>query len=344
MAVAKKREDYLDIAKFVAIFLVVVHHVRDYAGDPSVYAGMAWLENVSSVSNVAVFFAISGYLSRGMMQRQEFPKLLSRVVIYLWPMVSVVLGGYWAENFLLYGKVIVPPIGWMRFLLSVGWFFGCLVVCEMATFGAYAVAKERPRVLIAGLAAAYVTIWLVPIGLCHALEMIPFYWFGMLVLPKLLAWRYWAITGIAALALHATACIAFGDFADCGLYYHYTTMHLLDFSWRGMLLLLARYAIGLAGACGGILGIKVLGRILPPVNRLSVLGTQTLGVFFVHMAILNVYFAWVGWTGGGMPGRLLLSLLVFAVSYGLVVLTHQIGWVNALLWNPLAPFVGRKAV
>jgi len=53
-----KREYYLDLAKSVAVYLVVVHHVRDYAGDPAVYAGMAWIENLSSLFNVAVFFAI----------------------------------------------------------------------------------------------------------------------------------------------------------------------------------------------------------------------------------------------------------------------------------------------
>jgi len=338
-----KRETYLDIAKFLAIYLVVVHHLRDYTGNPDVYPGMTCLENLGLVFTVAVFFAVSGYLARRMMQQPVVSKLAFRAVVGLWPLLSVVATATALGCLLQTGTVRTPPDGWIRYLLSVGWFFGCLVICETVTFFAHLLAKGRKGILVAGLAVGYLVLLAIPAGLCHALEMIPFYWFGLFVLPRLLAWRHWAVVGVLSLVLHVGACVVLGDLTKCRLSYHHVTMHLLDFSWRGLGLLLARYAIGLTAACGGILTLRLLERLIPFVGRLAFLGTQTLGVFYFHMIVLNVYVALIGWTGGGLAGRLALSFLLFVVMYGLVAVTRRIDWLNIVLWNPLAPLMHKGA-
>lgn len=330
-----KRETYLDVAKCLAIFLIVVRHVRDYAGDPSVYAGMPGVDNVSVHLPVVAFFAISGYLSRGFLERIDVRKLVRRLVVYLWPLLTVVLGLGSLVCLATYGRIIVPQNGWLRHLFSVGWFFFCLSTCEVVTFAAFAVARGRKALLLLALGAAYGVIWLVPVGLFHALEMIPFFWFGLFALPRIVRMRFWKILGLSLLAVYLLLAFALGDFAERGLAYHETTMHLLDFSWRGFALLLARYALGLAAVCGGILSVKALVERLPALACLSGMGSQTLGVFYVHTIVLSVYFATVAWAGGGWLGRFALAFVLFLVSYALVAASHLNATLSAALWNPL---------
>lgn len=334
----KQRDISLDVAKALGMLMIVSLHVRLYASATPPRGVSLWVDNFCCTSCLPVFFMLSGRFSRTLFEQGDWRKLLMRLTGYLWPVMIffAILGTL--IGFALYGYEKPALVPFVRGILLAGWFFGCLAVCDAVTFVAYRLARGRLVAVIGWLALSYLILWLLPIGLFHACRMLPFFWLGLFVMPRMETWRYRAVVGFAALFVSLVICamgidlhshIAFG--------FHFGEMSLRTFTVWGFALAVWRMFFGALGAVGFFELVRMGVARLPALGRLAVFGTETLGIFFVHTQLLKVYYdcGWMGWYGGGLAARLLLALVFFVVSYGLVRLINANRWIRALVWNPL---------
>lgn len=338
----KKRDVGIDVAKGFAMFLVVFIHVRRYAPtDAPMGLGALWADNFCSIASMSVFFMISGWFSRKLFEQGDGRKLLLRMVGYLWPVFVIFVCVAPLTEWCLYGCMPSADMTFVRGIMSAGWFFFCLMLSDGVTFAAYRIARGRRMVLASLLAVSYLVFWALPVGLFHACEMLPFFWFGLFCLPAVNRARFRAALGFLMLAAYAVACVACGDFEKSGLVFHFSEMHLLSFSWKGLGLMAARIGLGIAGALGFLELVRSCVRHFPSWGRLAALGSETLGIFFVHTQILPVYFGcrWLGWYDDGLVGRTALSVAILLVSFALVKLINANRWIRALVWNPFVLFM-----
>jgi len=182
---------------------------------------------------------------------------------------------------------------------------------------------------------------MLPVGLCHVKDMILYFWFGLYAYPALRRFPWCRTLGLVSFALCLVLCLALPDFRTIGLFVHDSPLPPGTFVWRGLGLVAVKQALGLAGAFGTLELIRLATPHLRGARFAGWLGTQTLGVFFVHLPLVTAYYELVGWMGGGVAGRFALACVIFLTAQGLAVLSHMNAVVSAVLWNPL---VWRKKV
>ena len=341
----KKRDVGIDVVKGLAMLLVVFIHVRRYApADAPMGVVALWADNFSSIASMSVFFMISGWFSRKLFEQGDGRKLMSRMVGYLWPMLLIFVCVAPLIGWGLHGRAPSADMTLVRGIMSAGWFFFCLTLTDVVTFAAYRIARGHRMVLASLLAVSYLVFWTLPVGLFHACEMLPFFWFGLFCLPAVNRARFRVALGFLLLATYAAACVLCGDFEKSGLLFHFSEMHLLSFSWEGLGLMVARIGLGIAGALGFLELVRTCVRHFPSWGRLTALGSETLGIFFIHTQILQVYFGcrWLGWYDAGLVGRTALSVAILLVSFTLVKLINSNRWLRALVWNPFVLFIPAK--
>jgi len=328
------RDTSLDVARFLAMLTIVFIHVRTNApsGD---YGFVAGLDNFITAVVLGLFVLISGYLSRGFLASLSVSKLVVRQVTYVWPVFTMMLGLGSLAGRLLYGQWPVPLRGLPHYVLSTGWFFFCLGICDALTFAAQAFSRGRRGVLLATLAFQFAVLWALPVGLCHAKDMILYFWFGLYVYPALRCRPQCRALGLASFVLCLLACVALPDFRTIGLFVHDAPMPNGTFAVRGCALVVIKTVLGLTGAFGTLEVIRLVTPLLKGGRFAGWLGTQTLAVFFIHLLLLTAYYGLGGWMGGGVAGRFALACALFAISHCLAVLTHMNAVVGAVLWNPL---------
>jgi len=328
------RESYFDVAKFMAMLGIVFIHVRTYA--PQRVDGwlIVGLENFVMTFVVPLFMLVSGYFSRRLFESGDVKKLLFRAVACLWPVLTVNVFACMGLMLAFDGALTVPAGGWIRYVLSTGWFFFCLVLCDGLTFFAHWISRGRAGVRFAVELAAYVVLLVLPVGMFHARELIPFFWFGLYVYPIFRRWKNGPTVGLAAQVTFLLVCGLLPDFQTIGLELHAATEVWKTITMKGCGQLGLRLLIGLAGALGVLETLRILTSRVRAVEFLARFGSQTMRVFFLHLLLLVVYYRFVGWTGAGPVGRLMVAVVVFFIAYGLSVLTRLNLIVNAVLWNP----------
>lgn len=330
-----KRDPGLDVAKFIAMLMIVFIHVRTNAPDGE-FGFVAGLDNFITTVVLALFVLISGYFSRGLLASKSVTKLLVRQVTYLWPVFTMTLGLGSVVGYLLSGQWHIPGGSVPRYVLHVGWFFFCMAICDALTFAAHVLSRGRRQWLAAFLGLEFVALWAVPVGLCHAKDMLPYFWFGLYAYPALMRRPWCRALGLASFVLCLAVCVALPDFRTIGgLLVHDAPMPVGTFTWKGCGIVVVKQALGLTGAFGTLEVVRLLTPHLKGVRLMGWLGTQTLGVFFIHLLLLGIYYGLVGWMGWGVAGRFLLACGIFMVAHALAVLSRCNAVVSALLWNPL---------
>jgi len=329
-----ERDASLDVAKAVAMFAIVLIHVRTNAPLPD-YGLVAGLDNFLTTFVLSLFILVSGHLSRGIIMSGDGARLVRRVLACIWPVFTMLVFLGQAVNLCVFGRFLPPPAGWVRYVLSAGWFFLCLAACLTLTFAVQSVARGRRSVRICLLTAVLLGLWALPVGVCHVKDMIVYFWFGAYAYPTYARLPHRRVIGFAALAVSLGLCLALPDFREIGLFVHDAPMPLGTFSWKGCGLSLAKYALGLSAALGVLELSRAVARRIGHSGSFVALGARTMGIFFIHLQLLAVWYATVGWAGGGFAGRLGLTVVLFLLSFGLTVLTRMNPVVGALLWNPL---------
>jgi len=331
---AKGREPYLDVAKAVAMLTIVFIHMRTNSPDGE-YGFVAGLDNFITTVVLGLFVLISGYLSQGFLASGSVSKLIRRMVTYLWPVLTMTLGLGSVLGYMLYGRWQVPGGSLLRHALDAGWFFFCMALCDALTSSAHALSRGGRKSLAVLSGLAFAGLWTLPVGLCHVKDMILYFWFGLYAYPALRRFPWCRGLGLASFALCLAVCVALPDFRTIGLFVHDLPLPPGTFAWRGLGLVVVKQILGLAGAFGTLELIRLLTPRLRGARFAAWLGTQTLGVFFIHLLLVMAYFELFGWRSGGVAGRFVLACVIFLASHGLAVLSRMNAAVSAILWNPL---------
>ena len=183
----KKREPLFDVAKAAAMFMVVYWHVMSYRPQFDLATMPSYAANFILSVNMPLFFVLSGYFSRRLHESGDGIKLLNRFISYFWPLAF--WGVFWAiVESLVCGKYQWTniPLWALKKFLFCGWFFYALAGCELITFFSFRFAEIKVRLLF--LLASFVVCLCGAGRIWHTKEivaMIPFYWFGIWLLPKL---------------------------------------------------------------------------------------------------------------------------------------------------------------
>lgn len=333
------RDLSLDVAKVLSMFFIVLIHV--WTNSSNEYGAIVGLDNFLTTFVLALFILVSGYLSRKLILSHDGGKLVFRVVACVWPVLTMMVLLGQVFYLFLFGRFQAPAMGWARYVLSVGWFFFCLSSCLALTFFADWIARGRKIVLGVLLAVLLVALWAAPVGFCHTKDMIVYFWFGVYAYPAYVSHSHRRLIGFGALAVSVGVCGLLPDFREIGLFVHDAVMPQGAFTWVGCGLALAKYALGLTAT----LGVLEFSHLLAPFVRnpdwVTAISARTMGIFYIHIQLLGVYYSTIGWMGGGFAGRLTLASVLFAVSYVFAVLTRLNATVGAILWNPLE-FLSRK--
>jgi hypothetical protein len=323
-----------DMAKGLSIFMVLFLHVRCYS---SAFGKNVFLENFCWHSCIYIFFVASGYFSVRLLTDLSVKKLCLRLTAYLYPVLSILVAGDIIYSVLTSGAIHTPANGWIRNILKVGWFFFALAFCETATFACVYASKQfrfKKALVVLLCTLMFFGLWILPVGLCHALVVIPFYWFGCAVLPRFLTWKPHRAIGLLAFVVYVLVCALSGDSNVNGLNPHADVPRLYEIDAHGLFVFISRYVVGLMGTLGILTVCNELLLRFKSLARLSVVGMHTGEIFFLHIYVLSLYYSLCGWTGGGVFGRFIVALSVLAVCLGLARLSSAHPIVQAILWNP----------
>lgn len=332
------RRPLFDVAKAIAIFLVVYSHVMfcrpgfDLRTMPSYAMNLIW------VINMPVFFMISGYFSRNLHESGKWEKFVNRLVRYFWPLAvfgivfaiveSLCCGKYSWTNI---------PLWTLKKFLFCGWFFYALAGCELITFLSYK-SSEKHGIRMLICCCGFVACLLGAGRIWHAkniVAMIPFYWFGLWVLPSILKnsllWRLIALVGGGLLILTTFYC---GSIATNDLSFYLNHYDVFNPTVHDFLLMIARYVVGLLGCLSLLMILSGLLMVLPVFAKIASIGTETLGIFFVQGYVIKYGSNQFVGLNASQFDLCISSTIVVILSWLTVKFLKYRKLIEVLVWGP----------
>ena len=313
-AMRKLRDPIFDIVKFVAIYLVVYGHVMGYRPGFELRDCPSFAANFIIAVNMPIFFVVSGYFSRRLHEIGGWIKLSSRGVKYFWPLAVSSLCVAFLEN----DDFIDIPVAAIKKFLFGGWFLYALAGCDIITFVSYRLCKRTLSRIFCGIAFFFLALVLSGhfLHMSEIVAMIPFYWFGLMMLPLIMKsdrmLYYGAVVGAVVMCF---VTFFYGNIATNGLAFYWDRFDVWNPHGRQFANMLLRYAVGVAGSIFIIGTAKSVVRIAPCVSRVSYLGTETLGVYFLQgPIIMHVVIPYVRLDINGLT-LIMASSFVFAVAF-----------------------------
>ena len=183
-----KRDVTFDLARALAMFMVIYSHVMFYRPGFELKTMPSYSVNFIMIVAMPLFFMVSGYFSCHLHQYGNWKKLFNRYIAYFWPMAFFALVFMCFSAFVL-NRIPVSqiPLKAVKHFLFAGWFFQVLAICDGITFIAFrcGVLWQKIGVCLLGYGVCLVCaerIWYVG----RVIPMIPFYWFGLLFLPEIM--------------------------------------------------------------------------------------------------------------------------------------------------------------
>ena len=333
------RNSFLDFVKAVAIYMVVLSHVIGYREGFSHVDSLSYTANFIAMSNMPIFFALSGYFSHGLHSRGFIGGLCRRLLGYFWPMAifAIVHGIIQGTSIYTFFRASV-----CAFLFN-NWFFYVLALCDISFFVS---KKFTPLYANYGFLLVCLLIALTCSGniwhMSFYAEMFPFYVFGYYLFSLLLGCfsanrikRYYIPLMINMIAYFAVVFLC-GNVSTNGLGFYWEHFNLLHSSPLYFLHYLFRIVVGISG----VMSIMFIVHMLMSVSGIicekvaSVVGRRTMQLFFVHGILVHAIsnrFCTLScptpqlWLWGG--GILMLSMLV-------VLLTERNSAISVIFWGP----------
>lgn len=137
-----KRLVYMDVAKYWAIWLVLLAHTIQYNNMDNYEL---WKENILTriiISfHMPLFMVISGFFFRSSLKRSLSDLMNQKIVQLLIP--SVVFGT------ISYFSLSIPLSSWFKAIWVFGWYVKCLFSCYLGTWIIYKMADRGGKFILA---------------------------------------------------------------------------------------------------------------------------------------------------------------------------------------------------
>jgi len=321
------RDIVFDVTRFMAMLMVVLWHcIWLSSRHDMVLSEGSIVVNFLLGCNMPLFFIISGYFARTIIERGSWKALVLREISYFWPVLVFSIVQYVIAG----GSFHV----WLRILIFSFWFFCCLGLCDITSFCAVVLALKMRCGIAWTLIAVFVALWAIPLGLWYCVSMIPFYWVGAFLLPRIYKKSRFGVWGCILLATYILVAMVEGNINANGLCFYWNRMHLGDFSFHGFVLMCGRFLLGAIGAIGILGAVKMCAAFWERCRWIGHFGRHTLGIYFLHSLIISwTYQMWGDFSG--QEGLLVLfAAVVFVACHYIVALTKMVPLVNGMLWGP----------
>lgn len=331
-----KREIAFDVAKFIAIFMVVFGHVQTATG---MTWGSPYIKNIIIGVNMPFFFVISGNFVRRMNVDGKWRYLFIRISSLLWPALLV-------SVFFFIVKIIMNPSGdfspieWLLGKFSSFWYLWVLCACITISF----LIDNCPLKKCRGMCgiAIFAAMMLVPSKCPHVdktLQMLPYFMIGRYLLKDIIGAikRSPEIGLISLFAYLLITCFSGNVYNNgMGFYWNHVSYVELFKSSSSIVFWIARMGTAVLGILAMFYAIDGLMRSAN-VCKLSSFGVSTLGVYILHqdiLAFLKPYLSpspvWV----------LIVSFLLFIFCHYLVVISKKIKLINTAVWELPKKIIG----
>lgn len=346
------RVGHWDIARAVAMFLVVLWHV--YFG--SYYENdieRPFLANFIVSFNMPAFFLISGRLSRRMLEGAPWKCLVHRELSLFVPFVifSVVLGCATCFMALDVRPFYLAKTIACRFLYG-GWFIWVLAISYAIMFCGSRILRGRYLWLFA--IVMYAASFVVPVGvsLPSFRNMFPYFCLGLLVnVPDRFLKNGHVLLICALITVYATFFCGSVYNNGLGWYWVDTDARLYFGSCEAV----GRFATRLLfGVSGSVLLVGLSMRISERTKALSgllcPLGTTTLGVYLLHQWVLTLGERFYGCPSKTMLLPLLVAFVAHVGCHLIILLSMRSGvlgdvlWGRRVLWERIAAHVKRSGL
>ena len=333
------RNPLFDVAKFVAMFMVVFGHVQTAS---VMIWGAPYIKNLIIGVNMPLFFAISGYFTSNMKQK-EGRYLAIRILTLLWPalLASAVFGFI---KMCLCPDMGLSVFGWVWGKFLSFWFLWTLSICYVASYVADKMNFKGGGVL--ATSTVFVLMMATRDGMLwvdETLQMFPYFLFGRYLMDDCLrAIERNAGFGVFCLVAYAVVVSFSGDVYANGLgfYWNHVSYRELVRVNETIVFWVARFAVGIMGIVAVFAVLIQARRRFRVVDRIAVLGTTTLGVYILHQNILAQFTALLS---SSLICVILVSIVLFASCHLVVVVSKKIKMVNVVVWGlPKVILEGRK--
>lgn len=330
------RDVSFDIAKSVAIFMVIYWHTMSYRTGFELSNHPSYAANFIISINMPLFFMISGYFSRNLHESGCWKNLLKRLMFYFWPMfVFKFLFVFIDVAFLGKGSIVEAPLILVKSFLFQGWFFQALAICDIITYIAFRFVKYWQRIIICLLGVGVCLfgagrIWYVS----NVVPMIPFYWFGLFLLPTILKrskiYAMLALIGIGVLV--GVTCFS-GNIATNGLAFYWDRFYVYNPEMQKIVNMMLRFIVGCVGSMGILWIIKVVVAKCSIIQMLNCFGKETLGIYFLQGWLIKTCVVPFFASEVSVFVLFLSSSLVFVCSYLIVRLVKMYDCIGKIFFG-----------
>ena len=332
-----KRDPLFDVAKFVAMFMVVYWHVMSYRPGFDLATMPSCAANFIIAVNMPLFFVVSGYFSRRLHYSGNWRKLAGRMVSYFWPLAIFSIIGAVIDAFLIHKCTIasIPLVALKKFLFT-GWFFYALAGCEIITFCATRYSRSVFQ-KVEMCCLAYFMMLFLSGRVWYAssiVSMVPFYWFGLYLLPYFLSRKkLFSVTAICGGLLMIYITYFAGSIATNGLAFYWDRFDILHPEWTKAINMSARYLVGMVGCLFIIATLKSIMVFIPSASRLACLGVETLRIYFIHGLLIGLGTNFLIDLSAGNLILLASACAVFLISFCIAKLTLLSTHIACFAWG-----------
>ena len=287
----KERDSYFDVVKAIAIFMVLLSHVIFYRADFDLNVMPSYILNFVMSINMPLFFIISGYFSQKLHTSSDYGSLKRRLLSYFYPFAVLSIAIAVFEGVVLgkYSLSAIPLWAIKKFLFS-GWFFYALAGCDIITYCACRFGKTV--MLKFGIALCCFIACMMLDGkvwyVGSIVSMIPFYWFGFGLLPKILNNKLvFAAMGLFGGVVLIFVTYFYGSIATNGLAFYWDRFDIYNPQKIKLFNMLARYVVGIVGSLFVCIIVRWTLDVIPIISKSSMLGLETLGIYLVQDAVIH---------------------------------------------------------
>ena len=325
------------------MFMVVYSHVVCYRSGFSLTETPLFAENFIIGVNMPLFFMISGYFSNSLHESKDWRRIASRLIGYVWPMAFFAIF-FSLVDCVVFGRasiIQIPVVSVKKFLFS-NWFFYTLSICDVITFTATKYGARRwisQFICAAGFAMALLSsgrIWYS----APVVAMVPFYWFGLYVFPRILQMRrYFAVLAIGGCGIMFLVTFVVGNIATNGLSFYWNRFDVFLPCAGDLFLMLARYCIGILGSLFIVQIVIIATKTISAIKYLAFLGRETLGIYFLQGFVVHEVANKITGLDSPVITLLAMSAWVYLLCFLIVKVSKKNSILKTIIWGVKLPLV-----